>query len=406
MSIEKVNLKGGKTRYRVRWREGREPHAVARSRVVDSMREARDLEAAIRTGNVPTRGAKATVADFMGQYIDRLWDETKPAANGHAALRPSSASALAYALKLFVSRLPTGLRIEDISKAHCKDALHALAMERPKASVQLSRSAATRMFNRAVDMGIIPHSPVPVGREFRYPGAEHESKRGLPAAPTPEQVVMMAKAALDPTDRALILFAASTGLRRSELLGLTWDDVNIDTDSPMVSVRRTLVQYDDKDGKRVHQLRDGAKNASSVRSFQLSPTESAVLRLHRVHQQEFALRTGDAWGTDCFIFPDTHQLRIHAKPDAVSHRLARLRNKCGIDANISPLHGFRHASAVELLGRLDITVLAKRLGHRTPNTTMEVYAKPAQRHMEEAATQADSAWAGAIGAVLAPRQVG
>jgi integrase len=73
---------------------------------------------------------------------------------------------------------------------------------------------------------------------------------------------------------ALYVLAVTTGMRRGELLGLKWSD--IDLENATVSVRRTLTRIDN--GKRVT-LGD-PKTKRSRRTIRLTPQAVEALRVH------------------------------------------------------------------------------------------------------------------------------
>jgi integrase len=83
---------------------------------------------------------------------------------------------------------------------------------------------------------------------------------------------------------APILLAATTGMRRGEVLGLRWRDT--DLDASRVAVRQTLAAVRDVDGDRGrHLLVFGApKTAKGRRTVPLPPQTVATLREHRTRQ--------------------------------------------------------------------------------------------------------------------------
>src|SRR3954462_9595141 len=80
--------------------------------------------------------------------------------------------------------------------------------------------------------------------------------------------------------------AITTGMRRGEILGLRWKDV--DLDKGMLSVRQTL----SKDGK---QFLNGAKTDSSIRSIKLSEETIAVLRKQKARIAKEKLQSGSMY---------------------------------------------------------------------------------------------------------------
>jgi integrase len=108
-----------------------------------------------------------------------------------------------------------------------------------------------------------------------YPLSAHEARRLL-------------EVASEAGDRleALYVLALHTGMRRGELLGLKWEDV--DLDGSIVRVRRTLTRTGN--GKRL--ALGEPKTKKSRRTVRLTPRAVEALRRHRARQAEEKLKAG------------------------------------------------------------------------------------------------------------------
>ena len=88
--------------------------------------------------------------------------------------------------------------------------------------------------------------------------------------------------------------AIHTGLRKGELLGLKWTD--LDLDGGTLSVHRSLKVTD-------HALDFGpTKNKASRRSVPLNKSAVAALKAHRLRQNEERLRLGELWQDQDLVF--------------------------------------------------------------------------------------------------------
>src|SRR5215207_8029778 len=87
--------------------------------------------------------------------------------------------------------------------------------------------------------------------------------------------------------------AAMTGLRRGELLGLRWDDV--DLDGQVLSVKRSRVAAG-------YAVSEGTPKSGRGRTVALDPETVAVLRRHRAHQLEDRMAWGEAWIDTGLVF--------------------------------------------------------------------------------------------------------
>jgi integrase len=175
---------------------------------------------------------------------------------------------------------------------------------------------------------------------------------------------------------AAFWLAATTGMRRSELLALRWDD--LDADAMTLSVHRALVSV----AYELHESPGKSNNAS--RSIDLDRHTVQVLEGWRA-------RLGDELGrpmrgTD-YLFPNSAGEATH--PDLFTGAFKRV--VAHLDLPQLRLHDLRHTHAPLLLkAGVPIKVVSERLGHATPGFTMATYqhvlpgmqAEAAQRFAE------------------------
>ena len=162
----------------------------------------------------------------------------------------------------------------------------------------------------------------------------------------------------------LFYLALFTGMRRSELLGLRWTDV--DLDQSQVSVTRGL-----------HHLRDGStsfrapKTSKGRRQVPLPPSATVVLRKHHESCESDAVLTGrNLQDTDLvFSKPDGAPLL----PDTVTHAWLKLARRCGLRG--VRLHDARHTHASLMLkAGIHPKVVQERLGHANIQATLDTYS--------------------------------
>jgi len=144
-----------------------------------------------------------------------------------------------------------------------------------------------------------------------------------------------------------------TGLRRSEILGLRWRDVNL------LMATLSVVQV-------LHRLPGGKtvflepKTAKGRRSVSLSPNAVLSLKAHREQQEMLRAMRGSALSEDDMVFsqPDGSPL----KPDTVSHAFIAIARKAGLGA--VRLHDLRHTHATLMLQQgVHPKIVQERLGH-------------------------------------------
>ena len=157
--------------------------------------------------------------------------------------------------------------------------------------------------------------------------------------------------------------ASHTGMRRSELLGLRWSDIDLDLARLSVQRTRVAIGYRMVDGL-------GGKTDGSVRVIDLDDGTVAVLRRWRKTQLEERLAWGIGYTDTGLVFTREDGIGLHA--DHVAGAFERAVAKAGVPA--IRFHDVRHTHATLLLKeRWPVKVVSERLGHGSPAFTMATY---------------------------------
>jgi len=168
------------------------------------------------------------------------------------------------------------------------------------------------------------------------------------------------------TDRlaAVWRLAAMSGLRRSELVGLQWPD--IDLDGGWLSIRRSVVIVD---GGPPHVK--APKTAKSRRTVELDNRTVSALRGWRRAQLGERLRAGDAWTSGEWVVAD--ELGAYLRPDWLGKRFVALSRAAGL--RTITIRQLRHSHATALLSAGESPkVVQERLGHSSISVTLDVYS--------------------------------
>jgi integrase len=154
---------------------------------------------------------------------------------------------------------------------------------------------------------------------------------------------------------------AMTGMRRNEVLGLKWSDIEVA--KKRLHLNRGLVAV----GYEVHQTRGKTKTAR--RAIELDDTTVAVLEGWRAYQAvEFAAVGVD--GGDGWVFTDGDGEPVH--PHAVYEAFRRIVHNAGIPT--MRFHDLRHTHGSLLIAEgVPVKVVSERLGHAHIAHTLETY---------------------------------
>ena len=159
------------------------------------------------------------------------------------------------------------------------------------------------------------------------------------------------------------LLAATTGMRRGELLGLRWRDVDLDAETASVRQIRTIARYE--------VLTLTPKTDKGSRTIALDPQTVAVLRSYRVAQMEERLLVGPAYrDSGDLVFTREDGSPIHPERFSASFRQHCARS--GLP--VIRLHDVRHSYVTALLSEgVPLKVVSQRVGHASPMVTMTIY---------------------------------
>ena len=180
---------------------------------------------------------------------------------------------------------------------------------------------------------------------------------------------------------ALWLLLATTGMRRGEACGLSWDD--IDLGAARIAVRRNLTAVRGRGQDRVASWSE-PKTSKSRRSVAIDTATAETLRAHRKFQLEERLAAGPAYVELGLAFcrEDGSEL----DPDWVSKRFERLVVAAGVPR--IRLHDLRHTHAtLALQAGVHVKVVSERLGHATVGMTLDTYSHVIPALGEDAAAK-------------------
>lgn len=185
---------------------------------------------------------------------------------------------------------------------------------------------------------------------------------------------------------ALFVMAVGTGLRRGELLGLKWEDINLEKGT--LSVRRTLARVKAENGltRTVLKLKE-PKTGRSRRMIALATFVLQALKAHKARQAQEKLFFGQKYHDNGLVFATEDGRPVD--PRNFTRRYTKLMKEAKLEH--TRFHNWRHTFATMLLELGEHPkVVQEMLGHSKIAITLDTYSHLVPGLMENAAAKLDS----------------
>ena len=251
-------------------------------------------------------------------------------------------------LQKFYRKLMTKGRVERIEATNQPKGLSAK-------TVRNINQVISSAMDFAVAQRIVSVNPC---KAVALPKVEHKEMQTIPA----EQLQAFLTEAKASGVYEMYYIELATGLRRGELLGLKWSD--IDWKNGIIKVKRQIARVDGK------VIEAPLKTKNSYRTVTISPQAMEVLKQQKAKTK------------DEFVFPSLNGGPI--SPDSVNNMLKRVLARAGISK--VRFHDLRHTFAtVALQNGVDIKTVSGMLGHFSAGFTLDTYAHVTTAAQKEAA---------------------
>jgi integrase len=312
-----------------------------------------------------TDAGKLTVRDYFERWLDAV----------APTLRPSTARRYRDVARLHIVGVIGNARLAKLSSTDVQR-LYAdrLASGLSTTSVHHIHAILHRALDQAVRWGLLLRNVT---------DTVDPPRRSTPEMKTwgAGQTAAVLAAAHGDDFEPLWRLALLTGMRRGEILGLRWADVDLDTGA--LSVRRTLSR-----GTSSRLEVGEPKTGAGRRRVALPPSVVESLRRHRVRQLELRLVAGPAYEDQDLVFTNETGRPIH--PNSLALRFRRLIERAGVPP--IRFHDLRHTCATLLLAEgVHPKVVQERLGHSNIAETLDRYSHVTADMQRHAADQLDAA---------------
>lgn len=237
------------------------------------------------------------------------------------------------------------------------------------------RIYTSSVLDYAISLKIVNDNPM---KHVKPPRKKDSEKSETMKYYTSEELQQFLKLVKDkPLKHAMFRTLAFTGMRRGELMALTWQD--IDFNNQTININKTLtngIGYKDKI--------DTPKTKSSKRVISLDNKTIEVLKTWRTQQRIMSLKHGHNTShkqQEVFTNVETNKRLNRVYANETLNLICKQN-----DFKRITVHGFRHTHCSLLFeAGLSVQEVQDRLGHSDINTTMSIYAHVTEKQREKVA---------------------
>ena len=306
----------------------------------------------------------------LGEYLGRwLTDSVRD------TVRPTTFERYEQMVRLHIRPVLGQLKLKNLTPTHVRG-LYREKLDAGLAprTVQYIHVTLHKALEQAIADGLIPRNAT---EAVKPPQVRREEMRPL----TAEQVRILFDAAKGDRLEALYVLAVTTGLRQGELLGLKWDDVDLEAGT--LRVRRTLTTA--KGGPQL----TAPKTKGSRRTVKLTHNAVQALRSHLERQLGEIDRVGSLWRENGLIFASESGDPLDRR-NVTTHRFKLLLRQAGLPQ--IRFHDLRHTCATLLLTKnVNPKIVSEMLGHAIIAITLDTYSHVLPNMQDSAAKAMDAA---------------
>lgn len=285
--------------------------------------------------------------DTFGEYA-QMWYTTYKAPH----LRENSKKSILFVLNSHILPYLSGYRMRDITPMHIQLVFNK-AFDKSKSLTSKIKTILGEIFDTAVANNVVAKSPLT--KMLHVGGKKAKEKEAL----TPDEAAQLLDGLREDTSEGgqqcylFCTLALKSGLRRGELCGLMWSDIDLTAGEITVTHNCT---WPNNTGVEISTK---LKTAAANRTIPL-PTDVTTL-----------LRAEKAKGKSLFVF---HRQSGEAMTQTAFRRMFAHASKHISEGTPFSAHILRHTYCTRLFeAGLDVKEVQYLMGHSTPEMTMRVY---------------------------------
>jgi integrase len=310
-------------------------------------------------------GRSQTLAAFLESW---LWYSAR------VSLKPSTYIRYCELVRLHIKPALGATRLDKLTADQVQRFLTSkLDSGRAPQTVHHMRAVLRTALNDAIRKRLLSFNVAAMADRIRIP----EREETFLAA---EQVPGFLEATLGDDQGAIFVLALATGLRQGELLGLRWQD--IDLQRGRLSVTRSARRMRRVPGQPTQLEYGTPKSKNSRRTVPLAPIAVTALEHHRERELFKRRAAGDNWQESGSVFTRPDGAPLEAKH--VGRAWAKLTRRANLPG--MRFHDLRHSCATFLAQNgIQPRMMQAILGHADVRTTLAIYTHVNPEALTEAA---------------------
>ncbi len=290
----------------------------------------------------------------LGDYLHRWLEDSKK-----GSVKPVTYQGYERMVRNHLVPTLGRIRLKALTPSH----LRSLYREKTQAALSARtvgyvHATIHNALKQALDDGLIPRN---VADAVKPPQLHREEIEPL----TPQQSRRLLEAVGGDRFEALYALAVTAGLRQGELLGLRWED--IDLDRSILRVKRTLSRT-----KGAHPVFSTPKTAKGRRNVKLTAKAVEAIKEHHQRQQKEQEGLVGLWQEHGLVFP-TRVGTPMSRHNLVNRSFKPLLERAGLPD--IRFHDLRHTCATLMLAvGTNPKVVQETLGHANVSVTLDIYS--------------------------------